>query len=1019
MKASDHSGHRRKLALGILAEARHRGHRLVRALLSASRPGIAELAARALLRLRPSDDTLLHVLAALAWARGDTVGAAEAAATALAADPSVARHRWLLASIRQSRGEPDRAIAILGPERPGREPLRNLCLRASLHLQRGDLATAARLARIAHDRFPRKPEPLRLLISAGMESGDFESASALAELAGTTCPENAGLLHLRATVSERLGDIASAQRALERCLELRPDRLAARLALVRILTLQGQGAAAQRLARAAAEDAAALGSRERHLAAEIFDMAQIEPPADLVAAIACQPCTNADEALWALWASIARHDRTELLRAYEAALRLVERDGRLLALLSGIGDTIDADARSRGLPPPSLLVPKLKAQALSEVAQDPALAEADRLVGNLLRRAAAQDQDEPAVSFICPIHRARDIPNLLAQLGGQIWRRAEVIFCINGDGINAGDLVIAPEKGFRARHLVLPAGRTLGHYLNRAIAAATGDIIIRIDADDIYAPDYTRVMVRFLRDTGAEIVSINPYCFYFADLDQTYLIRSPGSPVARDVATGNRQAVGSGSSVCARRDVFARLAFDEDLALGEDVTFYRRALAAGFRICTLPGHFHTATRSADKTAHTWRPDDARLLSRESRFLGDGCIVMRPGAQTGAEPARDPFAGLLDDEAFAPFQELRIEDALRSVRQPLHILRGPETPIPDRNSTALIVGGPGSPAPARGAMALAVAPENPVLEEAIARRHGALSFTIDVLPRLACGDREAFARLGGIARGDRRGFVRRFDAAGLRYAILTNPRCGSEHLCALLASLGLGSPREHVRTPVAALLGRDAQHDAFLRTLFGQIERDGVVGTKLVTQFLFDGDVGPAAERLLAWMVDAGFRFVRLTRAPTESAVSAYVAEQRGVWHVREREHAAFGTSALPDEEGPPPPYDFHAIAREMERHVDWTSRLDALCDDLIPAGSWVGIDYTEILRDTQSAVAQISDFLGFAPPPGALATSPLVASSRGAAQTRSFRTRFAAEWAVDDRITSTLSVPIARLATRP
>jgi len=143
----------------------------------------------------------------------------------------------------------------------------------------------------------------------------------------------------------------------------------------------------------------------------------------------------------------------------------------------------------------------------------------------------------------------------------------------------------------------------------------------------------------------------------------------------------------------------------------------------------------------------------------------------------------------------------------------------------------------------------------------------------VLPALLCG-------ANGMAGGrSTRGIV--------RYALLCIPRSGSRYLAAVLGNRGVGAPREHIREPFANVIVHGklgfAPAIAALEK-FGQ--RNQIFGTKLISTFLIKASHGRMSEITanLGWMVDRGYRFMRLERPLTEAVVSSYIAFLMRKWH---------------------------------------------------------------------------------------------------------------------------------------
>jgi glycosyltransferase involved in cell wall biosynthesis len=136
---------------------------------------------------------------------------------------------------------------------------------------------------------------------------------------------------------------------------------------------------------------------------------------------------------------------------------------------------------------------------------------------------------------------------------------------------------------------IVPTGLNLG------IRAATGDIIVRMDAHVIYPPDYVPRLVQGLIESRADNVG---GCIITLPGDGTAVAQAIavamghpfgvgnshfriGAPEARDVDT-----VPFG---CYRRDVFTRVGmFDEELVRNQDDEFNYRLVARGGRVRLLP-----------------------------------------------------------------------------------------------------------------------------------------------------------------------------------------------------------------------------------------------------------------------------------------------------------------------------------------------------------------------------------------------------------------------------------------------
>jgi succinoglycan biosynthesis protein ExoA len=201
----------------------------------------------------------------------------------------------------------------------------------------------------------------------------------------------------------------------------------------------------------------------------------------------------------------------------------------------------------------------------------------------------------PFVSVILPVrNESRYIDGSLGTILAQDYAadRFEVIIA---DGRSTDDTV-AKIRGYQLRHpnvrLVDNSDRLQAPGMNRCLAAARGDVIVRIDGHSEYSPDYISRCVEKLEQTGADNVGGK-----MTAISDGYF----GECVAQ--ATSTRFGVGGAQFHYAeketwvdtvylgawRRELFERLGlFDEAVGCNEDDEFNYRLQEQGGRVLLSP-----------------------------------------------------------------------------------------------------------------------------------------------------------------------------------------------------------------------------------------------------------------------------------------------------------------------------------------------------------------------------------------------------------------------------------------------
>ena len=229
-----------------------------------------------------------------------------------------------------------------------------------------------------------------------------------------------------------------------------------------------------------------------------------------------------------------------------------------------------------------------------------------RLGGLAAVRVAAR----PAVSIVMATRR----PDLLEHALGQVARQR---------GVDRLELVLAPHGfepdvalvrealsvggGVEVQVVPQPEDAVFGDVLHAAVTAASGDVVLKMDDDDWYAPDVVADLLLAHSYSGAELVGMPDDVYYLEPTDETVRLGQPSEVYRQFVAGGTLMVDRSllrevGGFRTVRRHVDAEL-----------IAAVRAAGGATYRTHGL-GYVLRRTDSG----HTWQADLDDLRARAAQ-----------------------------------------------------------------------------------------------------------------------------------------------------------------------------------------------------------------------------------------------------------------------------------------------------------------------------------------------------------------------------------------------------------------
>ncbi len=184
----------------------------------------------------------------------------------------------------------------------------------------------------------------------------------------------------------------------------------------------------------------------------------------------------------------------------------------------------------------------------------------------------------PLVSAIIPVYNgARFLAPALDSIVAQDYRPLEVILVDDGSTDGTADIA----RRYDVRYVYQP-NQGSAAARNAGIAAAQGELLAFLDADDLWTPDKLRVQVAYLLerpDVGYVLthmhVFLEPGMPWPAALNRAYYEQDP-------------TCYGTGT-LLARREVFDRVGrFDGSFSPSEDSDWFLRARDAGIAMGVVP-----------------------------------------------------------------------------------------------------------------------------------------------------------------------------------------------------------------------------------------------------------------------------------------------------------------------------------------------------------------------------------------------------------------------------------------------
>jgi len=218
----------------------------------------------------------------------------------------------------------------------------------------------------------------------------------------------------------------------------------------------------------------------------------------------------------------------------------------------------------------------------------------------------AEQVARPTVSAVVSTNRPGQLDHVLSNVGGQVGVAPELVLVAHGFRPDHA-AVTRQARSVGVDNVVIlevDASVPLGECLNLGIRAASGDVVAKMDDDDLYGPHYLSDQLFAMAYSGAQVVGKQAHYMRLEGLDATVLRFAEREHRFTDFVMG--------PTIVADRDLALRVGFPA-VARGEDTGFLRAAVDSGAKVYSADRFNFVQVRRPDG-AHTWQTTDSEVLA---------------------------------------------------------------------------------------------------------------------------------------------------------------------------------------------------------------------------------------------------------------------------------------------------------------------------------------------------------------------------------------------------------------------
>ena len=288
------------------------------------------------------------------------------------------------------------------------------------------------------------------------------------------------------------------------------------------------------------------------------------------------------------------------LAATGAPVSVLDDDPQLEALLGGeLYKLLRTDAGHTDATVRELHSIRLRRAALRDHAADARVRQLCRAVGE------EAPEGRPNVSVLLATRRPGFLLRAVANVAKQDYPRLELVLALHGDGFGDRDIAraVAP-LAIPVQIVRADAHRAFPDVLNAATAAASGDLVTKMDDDDLYDAHHVWDLVLAWEYSAAHLVGKGVEVVYLARLNQTVEPRRNG---------GERDTTHvAGGTMLVSRDDLGAIGGWQGVPPYVDRTLIDDIVRAGGRVYQTHGSGYVLVRHGER--HSWNADDEHFLN---------------------------------------------------------------------------------------------------------------------------------------------------------------------------------------------------------------------------------------------------------------------------------------------------------------------------------------------------------------------------------------------------------------------